>query len=92
MCNQERLKEEEVVSWGAFHSRDLSSSPSASAISALLPLFPDQAKSIAMIRHAMDIIKLSVNHLNPGQVPVIALDQPLCRRKRNSVELEQPVW
>ena len=74
--NQERLKEEEVVSWGAFHSRDLSSSPSVSAISALLPLFPDQAKSIATIRHAMDIIKLSVNHLNPGQVPVIALDQP----------------
>ena len=30
-----------------------------------------------MIRHAMDIIKLSVNHLNPGQVPVFALDQPL---------------
>jgi len=45
---------------------DLSSSPSASATSALLPLFPDQAKS-----------KLSVNHLNPGQVTVIALDQPL---------------
>lgn len=30
-----------------------------------------------MIRHAMDMIKLSVNHLNPGQVPVIAFDQPL---------------
>ena len=29
-----------------------------------------------MIKHAMDVIKLSVNHLNPGQVPVIALDQP----------------
>ena len=77
ICNQERLKEEEVVSWGAFHSRDLSSSPTSSALSALLPLFPDQAKSIAMIRHAMDIIKLSVNHLNPGQVPVIGFDQPL---------------
>jgi hypothetical protein len=25
----------------------------------------------------MDVIKLSVNHLNPGQVPVIAIDQPL---------------
>ena len=25
----------------------------------------------------MDMIKLSVNHLNPGQVPVIAFDQPL---------------
>lgn len=67
ICNQERLKDEEVVSWGAFHSRDLSSSPSASAISALSPLFPDKAKSIAMIRHSIDIIKLSVNHLNPAK-------------------------
>ena len=30
-----------------------------------------------MIKQAMDIIKLSVNHLNPGQVPVIAFDQLL---------------
>ena len=30
-----------------------------------------------MIRHAMHVIKASVNHLNPGQVPVIAMDQPL---------------
>ena len=77
ICNQDTLKEEKVVSWGAFQSRVLSSSPTASAISALLPLFPNQAKSIAMIRHAMEIIKLSVNHLNPGQVPVIAFNQPL---------------
>ena len=79
ICNEESLKEGEIVSWGAFHSRDAqySSSPIASAISALLPLFPDQAKSIAMIRHAMDIIKLSVNLLNPDQVPVIAFNQPL---------------
>ena len=77
ICNQERLTDEEVVSWGALHSRDLTSSPTASAISALSPLLPDQVKSIAMIRPAMDIIKFSVNHLNLGQVPVIALDQPL---------------
>ena len=77
LCNQERLKDEEVVSWGAFHSCDLFSSPTASAMSALSPLLPDQANSVAMIRHAMDIIKLSVNQLNLGQVPVIALDQPL---------------
>ena len=46
ICNQERLKEEEVVSWGTFHSRDLSSSLTASVISALSPLFSDQAKTI----------------------------------------------
>ena len=30
-----------------------------------------------MIRHAMDVIKACVNYLNPGQVPVVAMDQPL---------------
>ena len=34
---------------------------------------------MAMIRHAMDVIKACVNYryLNPGQVPVVAVDQPL---------------
>ena len=30
-----------------------------------------------MIKHSMNIIKTSVNHLNPSQVLVLALDQPL---------------
>ena len=30
-----------------------------------------------MIKHAMDVIKSCINYLNPGQVPVIAVDQPL---------------
>lgn len=30
-----------------------------------------------MIKHSMDVIKLAVDRLNPGQIPVIALDQPL---------------
>ena len=47
------------------------------AISALIPLFPDQGKSAAMIRHSMDAFKDSMNHVNPGQTPVIAMNQPL---------------
>ena len=47
------------------------------AISALLPLFPDQGKSAAMIHHSMDVFKDCVNRVNPGQTPVIAMDQPL---------------
>ena len=50
---------------------------SLSAISEPPTLFPDQAKSVAMIWHAMDVIKANINHLNPGQVPVIAMDLPL---------------
>ncbi|GFO25218.1 hypothetical protein PoB_005172300 [Plakobranchus ocellatus] len=46
-------------------------------IGSLLPLFPDDSKSVAMIRHAMCVVKQAVHHLNPGQVPVLTLDQPL---------------
>ena len=43
----------------------------------MLPLFPDDSKSVAMIRHSMDMVKKAVQELNPTQVPVITLDQLL---------------
>ena len=46
-------------------------------IGSLLPLFPDESKFVAMIRHAMDIAQQAVHHINPGQVPFSTLDQPL---------------
>ena len=46
-------------------------------IGSLLSLFPDDSKSVAMIRHAMDVAQQAVHHLNPGQVPVSTLDQTL---------------
>ena len=48
-----------------------------SAINTLLPLFLDNAHSIAMIKHSMSIVKAVVQHLNPGQAPVLTADQPL---------------
>lgn len=30
-----------------------------------------------MIRHCMDVVKQAVEILNPGQVPIITVDQPL---------------
>ena len=44
---------------------------------ALLPLFSEQAHTVAMIRHSKGVIKKAIDKLNPGQVPVIAYDQPL---------------
>lgn len=46
-------------------------------ISALLPLFPDDSKSLTMIHHAMNVITQAVQRENPGQVPVVTVDQPL---------------
>lgn len=66
------------VSWGAYHAvHQLTSSLDLPVISSLLPLFHEQAKSAAMIKHGMNIIKQAVEHLNTGQIPVIAVDQPL---------------
>lgn len=43
----------------------------------LMPLLLDNAHTIAMIKHAMEVVASAVNHLNRGQTPVIAMDQPL---------------
>jgi len=43
----------------------------------LLALFQEEAASVAMICHAVDIVTKAVNFLNQGQVPVLACDQPL---------------
>ncbi len=33
--------------------------------------------SVAMIKHSMTLVQAIVQYLNPGQVPVLAADQPL---------------
>ena len=43
----------------------------------LLPMFMENAHSLAMIAHSMKEIKSAVRHVNPSQIPVIAVDQPL---------------
>ena len=40
-------------------------------------LFYHQAHSVAMIRHSMNVVKKAVDILNPGQVPIITVDQSL---------------
>ena len=64
------------------------------ALTSLLPLFHEQAKSVAMICHSMDVVKTVVEIRNPGQVPVIIFDQPLYTLgcKENQVELDNNSW
>ena len=64
------------VSWAAYHA---SYQPESHVIchTALLPLFFEPAHTVAMINHSLCVIKSAVNHLNPGQIPVVTFDQPL---------------
>ena len=64
-------------SWAAYHASKQPETRSPPAITSILPLFHDDSKSPAMIRHAMDVIKEAVQQVNPDQVPVITVDQPL---------------
>ena len=43
----------------------------------MMPLWRDQAFSVATIKHTMAKIRDTMAFLNPGQTPVIAADQPL---------------
>ena len=67
---QQNLEEGKYISWAGYHSNQVEEQEyTEHAISSLLPLFPDESKSVAMIRHTVDMIRRAVKHLNPGQVP-----------------------
>ena len=65
------------LSWSAYHADKAATGKNEGDISALLPLFREDSKSIAMVKHGMDVVKQAVSHLNGNQTPVIAFDQPL---------------
>ena len=76
-----KLDKEHVVAgdkltWAAFHSaKQVEKDPPA--LTALLPLFYEKAATPAMIKHGMHVVRQATTFLNPGQVPIITVDQPL---------------
>ena len=67
----------EWISWAAYHASISQSLTSAKCISQMLPLFPEYSNSPAMIYQGMTMIAASTKYLNPDQVPVMVVDQPL---------------
>ena len=68
---------ESTVSWVAYRASKSSLSSHQPALISLLSMFTENAHSLAMIAHAINVISLAVKHLNPSQIPVVAFDQPL---------------
>ena len=71
------LTKDEWESWSAYHTGIQKTEIPLAAINSLLPLFLEDAHSVPMIKHFMHIVKTPVQHLNPGQILVLAADQPL---------------
>jgi len=72
-CSKEKLNDTDWISWSAYHASMMARNDIPPAINSLLPLFTDNAHSVAMIKHSMNIVKAAVQHLNPGQVPVLTV-------------------
>ena len=82
-CVNESIHTESVnvhqnVTWYAFHANrsDHIGKP-YQCIEAILPLFHAKAATPEMIRHGMELIKKLTVDLNPTQIPVTTVDQPL---------------
>ena len=47
------------------------------AVIGVLPLFPDKAAYVPMVKHAMHVVKDDTQFLGPDQTPVLGMDQPI---------------
>ena len=77
LYGKDELTNNDFISWAAFHA-SLQPPPTHQIdIIALLPLFLESAHTVAMVGHGMSVVKDAIQHVNPGQTPVIVMDQPL---------------
>ena len=73
----EDVNESASITWSAYHASKRRGHNFQISIASLLPLWRDVAHSVATIKHAMGKIRETTEFLNPGQIPVMAADQPL---------------
>ena len=72
-----------ILQNGSHLFRNLGVTDSPTTTSYLLPLFQEDAATIAMVRHSLDVINEVTELVHPGQAPVVAMDQPLFTIAKN---------
>lgn len=93
LFGKEKLADDQFNSWAAFHASFCPSPQHVVDAVALLSLFPKNAHSVALVRHAMNVVNDVVRYLNPDQTPVIVVYQPrFALAKHNSMELAGNPW
>lgn len=77
LVDKTKLEKGDYVSWAAYHASRQSQEPHPVTLGSLLPLFYESAHTVAMVKHGMDVIRNATHYVNPGQIAVMAVDQPL---------------
>ena len=82
------------ISEAAYHASHQPVGRKVISTTALLPLFHESVHLVAMAKQSMDVVRKDVQHLNPGQTPVVTYDQPFVRhcQAANPVEVLRDVW
>ena len=73
----EEVTPETAITWAAFHASNLPEKRIVPSINAMLPLFSEEACSPAMVRHSLKVIGAAIKQIDPNQIPVVTMDQPL---------------
>jgi len=73
----DEISSESNISWAAYHASLIAEPDILPSINAMLPLFAEEASTLSMLRHCFEVIQAAVQHVNPGQILVICVDQPL---------------
>ena len=68
LSKDQLMDQDNVISWGAFHASNHIHVVNYNCLSSLLPLFPEKAASLSMVRHGMGVIKSVTDYLDTQQV------------------------
>ena len=74
---EQTITKDSNISWAAYYANLESELNPPSSISVMLPLFNEEAASPSMTKHVMSLVKKTIAHINPTQVPVLCGDQLL---------------
>ena len=74
LLSKEELQKNDYVSWVAYRATQTSLSNHEPAIISLLPLFTENAHSLAMTAHSMRVIRAAVVHVNPSLCMLMPLN------------------
>lgn len=77
LLKKDVLEKADTVSWSAFHASKNVSEDLQTSLSQMLPLFYEKAATASMMNHGMNVVRWATEYLNPGQIPVLAVDAPL---------------
>ena len=77
LLEKESVAGENNLSWSEYMANQQVEVPGPPAITGLLPLFRESAHTLVKVKYGINIIKQATEHVHPGQVPVLTVDQPL---------------